>query len=249
MQGNISITMPCLTLESGLNTYLWAGQDGSPWWETGVENSKSAPISCSHPLSLYSLPLSCTFLVTHSKFYNYAVSNQGKMEKHGNDYEKDYFTDVISREAVQFIKESAADARAGKVPFFMYIATPAPHRPMTPAPQYANNFSNWSAPRTPSYGLHGDNKHWIISEGKTNTNEWHIANNYSFHCLLYMCCPHAGTPAMTSQVAGIIDDQYRDRLRTLLSVDDLVEAVVKTLEVKQCILWTHNPSVVSIPII
>ena len=37
---------------------------------------------------------------------------------------------------------------------------------------------------------------------------------------------------MTTQIAGIIDDQYRDRLRSLLSVDDLVEEVVNTLEVK-----------------
>ena len=36
---------------------------------------------------------------------------------------------------------------------------------------------------------------------------------------------------MTTQIAGIIDDQYRDRLRSLLSVDDLVEEVINTLKV------------------
>lgn len=40
-----------------------------------------------------------------------------------------------------------------------------------------------------------------------------------------------GTPKLTENAAGVIDDLYRDRIRTLLSVDDLVEAVVNTLEV------------------
>lgn len=40
-----------------------------------------------------------------------------------------------------------------------------------------------------------------------------------------------GTPKLTKDSADIIDDLYRDRIRTLVSVDDLVEEVVKTLEV------------------
>lgn len=162
-----------------------------------------------------------------SKFYNYAVSNQGQKETHGSDYKKDYFTDVIKREAVQFITDSSTKAKSGDAPFFAYIATPAPHRPMTPAPQYANNFSNWSAPRSPSYGMHGADKHWIISEGTVEHNII-MLHGAAIQCVVLF----TGTPTMTSQIAGIIDDQYRDRLRSLLSVDDLVEEVVKTLEVR-----------------
>lgn len=47
----------------------------------------------------------------------------------------------------------------------MYVSTPAPHRPATPAPQYADMFSNETAPRSPSYGHVGTDKHWIISKG------------------------------------------------------------------------------------
>ena len=45
-------------------------------------------------------------------------------ETHGDDYEKDYFTDVIKREAVQFIKNAtqADDDDDDDTPFFMYIA-------------------------------------------------------------------------------------------------------------------------------
>ena len=51
----------------------------------------------------------------------------------------------------------------------MYISTPAPHRPATPAPQYADKFANEVAPRTPSYGLVGTDKHWIISKGELSS--------------------------------------------------------------------------------
>ena len=48
----------------------------------------------------------------------------------------------------------------------MYVSTPAPHRPATPAPQYNNTFANRTAPRTPSYHFEGKDKHWIIAEGQ-----------------------------------------------------------------------------------
>ncbi len=99
------------------------------------------------------------FIHTCSKYYDYSVSNNGVLEKHGHSYEKDYFTDLVRNHSVQFIKASAGS------PFFAYIATPAPHRDAEPAPQYANVFKGKEAPRTASYGQHGNNKHWIISEG------------------------------------------------------------------------------------
>jgi len=86
-------------------------------------------------------------------------------EKHGSDYAHDYFTDRLRDRAVEFIADSAAKAKTGESPFFAYIATPAPHRPSTPAPQYATKFDGKQAPRTPSYGDKGEGKHWIISDG------------------------------------------------------------------------------------
>ncbi|XP_064385928.1 N-acetylglucosamine-6-sulfatase-like [Halichondria panicea] len=136
-------------------------------------------------------------LIGNSKYYDYSVSNNGVLEKHGHSYEKDYFTDLVRNHSVQFIKASTDS------PFFAYIATPAPHRDAEPAPQYANVFKGKVAPRTASYGQHGKNKHWIISEG---------------------------TPSLTSNGAQLIDNLYQDRKETLLSVDDLVKEVVSTLE-------------------
>ena len=100
-------------------------------------------------------------LVGNSKYYNYDVSNDGVREHHGDSYEKDYFPDLIKNETVTFIEKTSTSSK----PFFMYVAPPAPHRPATPAPQYNKTFSGKLAPRTPSYGFQGKDKHWIISQG------------------------------------------------------------------------------------
>ena len=42
-------------------------------------------------------------LVGNSKYYNYKLSVNGKAEVHGDDYEKDYLTDVIGRKASEFL--------------------------------------------------------------------------------------------------------------------------------------------------
>ena len=96
-----------------------------------------------------------------SKYYHYTVSNNGVAEKHGDSYAEDYFTDLIRNHSVDFIKSAAKSGSS----FFAYIATPAPHRGAIPAPQYADVFDGKVAPRTPSYGVHSKDKHWIISTG------------------------------------------------------------------------------------
>lgn len=134
----------------------------------------------------------------NSVYYNYVVSNQGKAEEHKDNYSTDYLTDNVRRAAVEFIHSSEQDT-----PFFMYIATPAPHRPATPAPQYARRFAGKPAPRTPSFGGGAKDKHWLLSEG---------------------------TPPLNSTITSAIDELYELRLESLLSVDDLVTAVFQALE-------------------
>lgn len=46
-------------------------------------------------------------------------------------------------------------------PFFMMIATPAPHSPWIAAPQYKKSFENVSAPRNNNFNIHG--KVWILA--------------------------------------------------------------------------------------
>uniref|UniRef100_A0A8D0VIS3 N-acetylglucosamine-6-sulfatase n=1 Tax=Sus scrofa TaxID=9823 RepID=A0A8D0VIS3_PIG len=95
------------------------------------------------------------------------------------------------------------DYKSNSEPFFMMISTPAPHSPWTAAPQYQNTFQNVFAPRNKNFNIHGTNKHWLIRQAKT---------------------------PMTNSSIQFLDNAFRKRWQTLLSVDDLVEKLVKRLE-------------------
>lgn len=95
------------------------------------------------------------------------------------------------------------DYKSNSEPFFMMISTPAPHSPWTAAPQYQKTFQNVFAPRNKNFNIHGTNKHWLIRQAKT---------------------------PMTNSSIQFLDNAFRRRWQTLLSVDDLVEKLVKRLE-------------------
>ena len=61
----------------------------------------------------------------------------------------DYLTDVLARDGADFINRSA---RAGK-PFFLELATFAPHSPYVPAPRNAQDFPGLRAPEPPSFNM------------------------------------------------------------------------------------------------
>lgn len=148
-------------------------------------------------------------LVGNSKYYNYTQSVNGKPVEHGSSPGSDYFTDVLKRQAVDFIKEQSAES----TPFFLMVATPACHSPFTPAPQYKNNFNTSKAPRTPAFNAAGGpTKHWLIRSA-----------------------PH---PMVHSSITDL-DGYFRDRWRTLLSVDDLVQEVVSTLDSQKLLKNTY----------
>uniref|UniRef100_A0A1A8ITC6 N-acetylglucosamine-6-sulfatase n=2 Tax=Nothobranchius kuhntae TaxID=321403 RepID=A0A1A8ITC6_NOTKU len=97
------------------------------------------------------------------------------------------------------------DERSPQHPFFMMLAPPAPHSPWTAAPQYQDRFNTTKAPRDPNFNIHGKDKHWLIRQAKT---------------------------PMTNSSLQFLDNTFRKRWQTLLSVDDLVEKIVKKLEVR-----------------
>ena len=81
--------------------------------------------------------------------FNYALNEDGKLTSHGHAPE-DYLTDVVSANAVAFIKQKP------DTPFFVEVATFAPHAPYTPAPRDANAFPDLRAPRTAAYNAPHD---------------------------------------------------------------------------------------------
>eukprot|EP00948_MAST-09A_sp_MAST-9A-sp1_P002367 g2367.t1 len=153
-------------------------------------------------------------LVGNSRYYNYTVSNNGVAETHGDNYEADYFTDVLKRRAVKFIKEQGLEKkkrRGGEMgsdkdgrPFFLMVGTPSAHASFTPAPQYEPSLDDQSeAPRTPSFN--------------------NIEANIGKHKLL------RDLPPMDDSIISQTDEIFRKRHSTLRSVDDLVEEVVNAL--------------------
>lgn len=119
-----------------------------------------------------------------------------------------YSTSVIGNVSTSWIQGQVQDEN----PFFAYIAVKAPHIqdggrfPMaTPAPWYQNatiEEVDQLAPRTPNYNASCPDHHWLVRQ----------------------------QPPLTDLESSKVDELYLSRLRTLLSVDDLVEDVISTLE-------------------
>jgi len=130
--------------------------------------------------------------------YRYKINENGQVVSYGSDT-KDYFTDVLSRQATDFIGTTGEDLR----PFFMYVAPTAPHGPATPAERHRGAFASEEAPRPPSFDEEDvSDKPWIVSS----------------------------LERISGEEASNIDDYYRQRLESMLAVDEMVGALVEELE-------------------
>jgi N-acetylglucosamine-6-sulfatase len=88
-------------------------------------------------------------------------------------------------------------------PFFLYLSTYAPHEPATPAPRDANLFPDLKAPRTPSFN-EAD-----VSDKPPNTR---------------------ADPLLTGAQIANIDQLYRNRVRSMQAVDEMMERLITTLQ-------------------
>uniref|UniRef100_A0A3Q2FPE8 N-acetylglucosamine-6-sulfatase n=1 Tax=Cyprinodon variegatus TaxID=28743 RepID=A0A3Q2FPE8_CYPVA len=181
-------TFPALLNTHGGYQTFFAGKYLNQYGHSGAGGVEHVPPGWSYWVALEK----------NSKYYNYTLSVNGKAQKHGADYSRDYLTDVLANRSLDFLQY-----KSSYQPFFMMVSTPAPHSPWTAAPQYQNRFNDTKAPRDPSFDVHGKDKHWLIRQAKT---------------------------PMTNSSVQFLDDAFRKRWRTLLSVDDLVEKIVKNLE-------------------
>ncbi len=78
--------------------------------------------------------------------YDYVLNENGSLVAYSPE-KVNYFTDVLSLKANDFIQRAAAD----DVPFFIYIAPFAPHAPATPAYRHIDLFPSVTVPITPSF--------------------------------------------------------------------------------------------------
>jgi N-acetylglucosamine-6-sulfatase len=121
-----------------------------------------------------------------------------------------YQTSILGNVSIDWIREivtknHTAGAGYTHPPFFAYIGVHAPHLPSSPAPWYAKNtFTDASLAsryKTPNFNYSATDHHWCVAQ----------------------------QPPITGEQLEGIDSLFRDRWRTLLSVDDLVEGVVKAV--------------------
>ncbi|MEW5915451.1 MAG: sulfatase, partial [Gemmatimonadota bacterium] len=144
----------------------------------------------------------------NENYYNYRVNENGTVRQYG-DRAEDYETDVHAGSIVRFLEE--AETRDAE-PWFIYFAPYAPHGdprlglgqegPAVPAPRHRTAFASALAPRTPSF-----------NEADVSDKPPAIRQRASL------------TPGQTA----ILDYLYRERLRSLLAVDEAIERFVRTL--------------------
>ncbi|MGI5166801.1 sulfatase family protein [Spirillospora sp. CA-253888] len=129
--------------------------------------------------------------------YGYNMNENGRVVRYG-ERPQDYLTDVLAGKGNDFIRRAGA-----KQPFFLQIATFAPHGPFVPAPRHAGGFAGLRAPRPGSFNEpdNSDKPAWLKSR------------------------PKLGKPAIKR-----IDDAFRDRVRMVQSVDEMIGGLRRTLE-------------------
>jgi arylsulfatase A-like enzyme len=128
--------------------------------------------------------------------FNYDLNENGQLQHYG-DKPSDYLTDVIANKGVDFINSSAA---AGQ-PFFLELATFAPHSPYTPAPRDADDFPGLQAPQPPNFDrLPTDAPAWL-----------------------------AGRPPLTDPEIERINTVYRRRAQAVQAVDQMIGQIESAL--------------------
>jgi N-acetylglucosamine-6-sulfatase len=129
--------------------------------------------------------------------FNYTLNENGVLHHYGH-HRSDYLTDVISRKGTDFIDKAA---NSGK-PFFLELATFAPHSPYTPAPRDAHDFPGLVAPEPPSFDrLPTDPPRWLASH-----------------------------PPLTFAQMVQIDKAFRKRAQAVQAVDRMIGEIEKTLQ-------------------
>jgi N-acetylglucosamine-6-sulfatase len=78
--------------------------------------------------------------------FGYRLARTVRVVRHGFQA-KDYLTNVLAREGIDFLGESVAEG----APFMLNVWTFAPHAPAIPAPRDAHRFSDLTAPRDPAF--------------------------------------------------------------------------------------------------
>jgi N-acetylglucosamine-6-sulfatase len=144
------------------------------------------------------------------QFYNYTLNENGRLVTYGSD-PASYQADVYSRKAVDAVRRLAPAA----APFFLSVAFLAPHSggpresddprnfpTPVPAPRHRNRFVSEPLPQPASF-----------NEADVSDKPLGIRNR----------------PLLNAQAIANVTENYRQRLESLLAVDEAVAAIVAAL--------------------
>jgi arylsulfatase A-like enzyme len=151
----------------------WAGYKGNGYEEDNVATRLHDPATAGYRTGLFGKYLNeysgtdvppgwdDWFAFLHPiDYYDYNVNDNGIKRHFGTD-KSDYSTDMLSRQAQQFIGESVEQGK----PFFAYVAPKAPHGNFGTVPRHQHDFDGVKAPRLPSFNERdvSDKPPWIQS--------------------------------------------------------------------------------------
>ena len=145
--------------------------------------------------------------LTQDRYVNYFLNENGSVRGYGTK-EEEYETDVLARKATTFIEKAVNDGK----PFFLYLATDAPHLPAISAPRHATMMPGTQAPRVPSF------------------NESDVSDKPAFV---------RNADLLLTQDIRKLDRTQTNRLRTMLSVEDMLSSVLSVLAANQVLDNTY----------
>lgn len=144
------------------------------------------------------------------QFYGYTLNENGKLVTYGTD-EGSYQTDLFARRAVDFIRQRGRE----RSPFFLYVSFLAPHEggPIRaddppgfgtpdPAPRHRGHFASLPLPKPASFNESD------VSDKPTSIRS---------------------LAPLTQAEIDAVTSSYRQRLESLLAVDEAVAAIVAAL--------------------
>ena len=150
-------------------------------------------------------------LIGNSQYYNYGVikatdGGQTPAEeiRHGHDYEKDYFPDLVANWTLDSIREFASSS-SNDQPFLAVAAWPTAHMPFTSAPWAETQYDGATAMKTPNYNASAaslQTKHWMMR----------------------------GLAPIDPATEAWMNAVYQNRTEALLSVDRHIELFVQALQ-------------------
>ncbi len=141
------------------------------------------------------------------KLYDYSLNENGEEISYGSETE-DFFTDVLSGKATDFVRQAAPEDQ----PFFAYVAPTAPHGPATPAERHKGAFAGEEAPRPPSFNEEdvSDKPGWIRNSDPLSEEEISMIDNRYQKRLESMLAVDEMVASLVEELeaAGELDNTY-----------------------------------------